>query len=103
MNPDTGADTVRSKADMADNEGRRYGAIPPQREALEAEAEVLRHWDENDVFRRSIDERPEDRNFVERHRPLVTVATTSPEWKEVKVFHSNGLPMVWVYRRTGGE
>jgi isoleucyl-tRNA synthetase len=49
---------------MADSDTKRYGAIPPQREALEAEAEVLKFWDEKDVFRRSVDERPEEKNFV---------------------------------------
>ena len=51
---------------MTDNkkDAKRYAAIPPQREALVAEAEVLRHWDENNIFKRSIDERPEEKSFV---------------------------------------
>ena len=51
---------------MADSreDAKRYAAIPPQREALEAEAEVLSHWEENDIFKRSMDERPEEKSFV---------------------------------------
>ncbi len=51
---------------MAENreDAKRYTAIPPQREALKAEEEVLRHWDENDIFKRSIDERPVEKSFV---------------------------------------
>ena len=66
MNPEPDSDTIRSSTDMADNkeETRRYGALPPQREALLAESEVLSHWDEHDIFRRSVDERPEENGFV---------------------------------------
>jgi isoleucyl-tRNA synthetase len=66
VRPATGSGNIDCKADMAgrDPDKKRYGSIPPQREALEAEAEVLRHWDEHDIFRRSVDERPEENNFV---------------------------------------
>jgi len=41
-----------------------FEKLPPQHEAISLEEKVLRYWDRNDVFRRSIEERPEDKNFV---------------------------------------
>ena len=43
---------------------RRYRELPPQREALAVEHEILSWWDRHDIFKRSMDERPETDNFV---------------------------------------
>ena len=42
----------------------KYEKLPPQQDAIALEGEVLGFWEENDVFERSIRERPEDRPFV---------------------------------------
>ncbi len=50
---------------MADNnDGKKYGSIPPQQDAIEIEARILAFWDENDIFRRSIEERDAAKPFI---------------------------------------
>lgn len=45
-------------------ETKRYPDLPPQHEAIAGEEEVLRFWEKQDIFRRSVDERPEGNPFV---------------------------------------
>ncbi|MDD3643152.1 MAG: isoleucine--tRNA ligase, partial [Candidatus Krumholzibacteria bacterium] len=47
-----------------DETRRRYPLLPPQQQAIEEEHRILGWWDERDIFRRSIDERPESERFV---------------------------------------
>ncbi|MBN2070899.1 MAG: isoleucine--tRNA ligase [Candidatus Krumholzibacteriota bacterium] len=41
-----------------------YKQLPSQRDAILMEEEILRYWDEHEIFRRSIEERSDDKPFV---------------------------------------
>jgi isoleucyl-tRNA synthetase len=43
---------------------KRYRDLPPQNRAIEGEEEILRYWEANGIFKRSVDERPDDNPFV---------------------------------------
>ncbi len=43
---------------------KRYQELPPTAAAIAVEEETLRYWEANDVFQRSVDERPADNPFV---------------------------------------
>ncbi|HSG29284.1 MAG TPA: class I tRNA ligase family protein, partial [Candidatus Krumholzibacterium sp.] len=50
---------------MSDStERKRYEDIPSQREAIDLEKQILEYWEKHDIFRRSIEERPEEKPFV---------------------------------------
>ena len=46
------------------NNENMYRSLPPQHEAIETEAEVLEFWEKENIFSRSIEERPVDNPFV---------------------------------------
>ena len=46
------------------DENKRYPELQPQREAVEAEREILSYWDEHGIFRRSVEERSGEDDFV---------------------------------------
>ncbi|MCD6379713.1 isoleucine--tRNA ligase [bacterium] len=41
-----------------------YRDLSPLSEAVEAEKEVLKYWDEHEIFRKSLDQRPKEKSFV---------------------------------------
>ncbi|MBN2185098.1 MAG: isoleucine--tRNA ligase [Candidatus Krumholzibacteriota bacterium] len=43
---------------------RSYEQLPSQRDAIAMEEELLKYWEEHGIFKRSIDERPDDKPFV---------------------------------------
>ncbi len=51
---------------MSDTEkvDKRFRELSPQHLALETEDEVLDYWDRHDIFRRSVEERSADNNFI---------------------------------------
>ena len=43
---------------------KTYKNLPPQHRAIETEADVLKYWEANKIFERSVEERPADKPFV---------------------------------------
>ncbi len=43
---------------------KTYRNLPPQHKAIETEADVLKYWEDNGIFERSVGERPADKPFV---------------------------------------
>jgi isoleucyl-tRNA synthetase len=58
------AGTVDMSEKAEDTPRKRYPELPPFGEATALEAEVLQYWEANDIFKRSIAERPADSHFV---------------------------------------
>ena len=44
--------------------GVEYRKLPPQHEAISLEEEVLKYWDRGQIFKKSVEGRPGDNNFV---------------------------------------
>ncbi len=50
---------------MTDNaKSKTYTQLQSQRETIAMESEILQYWEEHDIFKRSVDERPAEKPFV---------------------------------------